>query len=129
MTAHLLGLITGRDGQVGEQAVVRFEAEHIDGITTLLEETCIVVSDQLDCVVEESLRVKRIRVEVQRQNGLHENTIEPESVLFYEYYLEDANEDLRLALIVDEGAISLVVCVHHVFKPVLHHCLGHPVLA
>ena len=51
---------------VGEETIVRLEAEHVDCISTFLEESTIILLHQLDRILEEGLRVERVRVEVQR---------------------------------------------------------------
>ena len=51
---------------VGEETIVRLEAEHVDCISTFLEKSTIILLHQLDRILEEGLRVERVRVEVQR---------------------------------------------------------------
>ena len=50
---------------VGEETVVRLETEHVDCISTFLKESTIILLHQLDRILEEGLRVERVRVEVQ----------------------------------------------------------------
>ena len=111
--------------QVRKETVVGLEAEHVDSIATFLEETVVVLLHQLNCVLQEGLRVKSIRVKVERQDGLSEDAIKPESFLLLKDYLEDSDQDLRLALIVDECTITLVVCLHDLCKLILHGRLCH----
>ena len=110
--------------QVGEETVVALEAEHVDGVSAFGEEALIEVFDEFDCVLQEGLRVQRIRVEVQRKNRLVEHTVEPEGRLFLVDDLEDSDQDLRLALVVDERAISFVIGDHDFSKLLLHMVLG-----
>lgn len=72
------------DHQVGKETVVGLEAVHVDGVATLREELAVELLHEGDSVVEESLRVKRVRVEVQGQHALVQAHVQPESSLFLE---------------------------------------------
>ena len=71
-------------GKVGEETVVGLEAEHVDSVSTLSKEVLIVPLDQLDRVVEESLGIQRVSVEIERQDRLAEDCVEPKGRFFFE---------------------------------------------
>ena len=56
--------------QISEETVEGFKAEHIDCIATLLEETVVKELDEVDCILEEGLRIQRTRVEIERKDSL-----------------------------------------------------------
>ena len=116
--------MVGVDRQVREQTVVGLEAEHVDGVTTFVEEAFVVLLDQLNRVLEEGLWVKCICVEVQRQDALVKAHIQPEGRILVEDDLEEADENLRLALVVYKRAVSFVVSHHHACESLLHIFLG-----
>ena len=47
--------VIGIDTQIGEQTVVRFEAEHVDGISTLFKEALVALLDNLLSELEKGL--------------------------------------------------------------------------
>ena len=77
-------LVVDLYGKVGEETVVGLEAEHVDSVSTLSKEVLIVPLDQLDRVVEESLGIQRVSVEIERQDRLAEDCVEPKGRFFFE---------------------------------------------
>ena len=79
--------------QVSEEGEVRLEAEEVDRIATFSEESLVPLSDERLRVVEERLGVECVCVEVERQDALIQDGVEPECNLLAEDDLEDADEN------------------------------------
>ena len=67
------------DLKVSKEGVVRLETKHVDGVSTLVEELNVGLHHQLPRVVQKGLRIQRVGIEIERQNRLTEDTVQPES--------------------------------------------------
>ena len=62
---------------------------------------------QLKGQVKQGLWIELLREEIQRQNGFNKDTKKPKSCLFLKDNLQYLGQYVRMALRIDEGAISL----------------------
>lgn len=108
------------DLQVCEETVVGLQTEHVDGVAAFDKELVVKLLDESDRVLEERLRVQGVRVEVERQHTLEQARVNPKRSLLLQDHLQDVDQDLRLALVVQERAVAFVVCNYYVRKLFLH---------
>ena len=96
--------------QVCEQAVKGLHSKHLDRVREQVEEGSVFLSQALKREVVESLRVEWVLEVVQRQDAFNQGNVQPESIFFPVHYFQDANQKLRLPLVVNEGTVSFMVC-------------------